>query len=127
MPETTLVYDDDCGFCTWWADFVDRRSDVRAVGFMDLTDDLQDRLPDDYEECAHLVTDETVYSCGAAMEQAFVRTDVPDELADLVEFARQFDDYRRLRESVYESIADNRETAGKVMSKTPPARRDDGD
>ncbi|GAA0679790.1 DCC1-like thiol-disulfide oxidoreductase family protein [Natronoarchaeum mannanilyticum] len=125
MTEATLVYDDDCGFCTWWAEFVDERSDVPIVGFADLTPELRDRLPEDYEECAHLVTDEKVYSCGAAMEEAIVRSDVPEELVDAIEFARQFEDYDRLREGVYRLIANNRETAGKVMSTTPPARRDD--
>jgi len=125
MTEATLVYDDDCGFCTWWAEFVDERSDVPIVGFTELTPELRDRLPEDYEDCAHLVTDEEVYSCGAAMEEAIVRSDVPEELVDAIEFGRQFEDYGRLREGVYRLIANNRSLAGKVMSKTPPARRDD--
>ncbi|WP_256390817.1 DCC1-like thiol-disulfide oxidoreductase family protein [Natronoarchaeum rubrum] len=127
MTEATLVYDDDCGFCTWWAEFVDDRSDLRIVGFADLTSELRDRLPEDYEECAHLVADGEVYSCGAAMEEAIVRSDVREELVDAIEFGRQFEDYGRVRERVYRLIADNRETAGKLMSTTPPARRDAGD
>ncbi len=27
-----LVYDDDCGFCTWWADFIEDRSDLESLG-----------------------------------------------------------------------------------------------
>jgi len=127
MTEATLVYDDDCGFCTWWAEFVDDRSELSIVGFADLTPELRDRLPENYEDCAHLVDDDEVYSCGAAMEEAIVRSDVRKELVDAIEFGRQFEDYGRLREGVYRLIADNRETAGKVMSKTPPARRDASD
>jgi predicted DCC family thiol-disulfide oxidoreductase YuxK len=41
-----LVFDDDCGFCTWWAEFVAARSDVRLVGFSELDPDLRALLPD---------------------------------------------------------------------------------
>ncbi|MDS0223211.1 DUF393 domain-containing protein [Haloarcula sp. S1AR25-5A] len=127
MSDATLVYDDDCGFCTWWADFIDERSDLEIVGFSELDEGLLERLPDDYESCSHLVTDEAVYSCGESIETALTYTDMGKPARPLVSFFGQFEDYERLRERAYRKVADNRSTWGKVMSKTPPARRDDSD
>lgn len=123
MTDATLVYDDDCGFCTWWAEFLAERSDVRVVGFSDLTPDLRAELPDEYENCSHFVTDDGVYSCGASIEEAFVRTDIGRDVGSLVEFLRNFEDYERLRERSYRRVADNRSLWGRLLSKTPPARR----
>ncbi|WP_135830572.1 DCC1-like thiol-disulfide oxidoreductase family protein [Halorussus halobius] len=125
MSDATLVYDDDCGFCTWWADFFAYRSDLRLVGFSDLSDDLRERLPDDYEECSHVVTDDEVYSCGQSLEEAFVRSDLGEDARPLVEFLRNFEDYRGLRERVYRTVADNRTEFGRIVWKTPPARESD--
>jgi predicted DCC family thiol-disulfide oxidoreductase YuxK len=125
--EATLVYDDDCGFCTWWADYFDERTALRIVGFSDLTDELRARLPDDYEDCSHLVTDDAVYSCGASIEEALTRTDVGGPVDDVVEFLRQFEDYERFRERGYRWVADNRDRWGRYLSKTPPARRGSDD
>lgn len=122
MSGPVLVYDDDCGFCTWWAEFLSRRSDLRIVGFGDLTPDLRERLPEDYEECSHLVTDEEVYSCGASIEEAFVRSDPSEAARPLVESLRRFDGYGTVREGGYRFVAGNRSLWGKVLSKTPPAR-----
>jgi predicted DCC family thiol-disulfide oxidoreductase YuxK len=121
MTTPTLVYDDDCEFCTWWADQLDRRSDLRVVGFSALSPELLDRLPDDYEECSHLVTDETVYSCGASIEEAVVRSDLGTDSRHVVEFLRRFEEYERLREHGYGWVADNRSLLGSVLSKTPSA------
>ncbi|MFB6156537.1 MAG: DCC1-like thiol-disulfide oxidoreductase family protein [Haloferacaceae archaeon] len=123
MSEATLVYDDDCGFCTWWADVFADRTDVRPVGFAELDDDLRERLPDDYETCVHLVTDDEVYSCGESVEQAFLRSDLGRDVRPLVRFLRHFDDYERFRERAYRYVADRRDTFGKLVSKTPPARK----
>jgi len=117
MSGDALVYDDDCGFCTWWADYFARRSDLDAVGFGELTDEQRDRLPEDFESCAHLLTDDAVYSCGAAAEEAFARADIPPGSRDLSRFLRQFDDYRRLRERLYREVADRRDVLGLFVSK----------
>jgi len=122
--DPTFVYDDDCGFCTWWADQFATRTDLRIVGFSELDESLRNRLPDDYEDCAHLVTADSVYSCGAAIEQALVRTEQTGDARPVVDFLRQFDDYERLRERAYRWAADRREKLGLVVSKTPPARRE---
>lgn len=117
MSRDAFVYDDDCGFCTWWAEFFAERTDLETVGFGELTDDQIERLPDDYESCAHLLTDEEVYSCGAAIEQAFVRADLPPGSEELVRFLGQFEDYERLRESLYREFADRRALWGQFLSK----------
>jgi predicted DCC family thiol-disulfide oxidoreductase YuxK len=114
--DTTLVYDDDCGFCTWWAELFADRTGFRTVGFSDLPPDLRDRLPEDYEACSHLVTDETVYSCGASVEEAVARSDLVPEARSTVDFLRAFDDYERLRERAYRWVADNRDLLGFVVS-----------
>ncbi|MFB6305033.1 MAG: DCC1-like thiol-disulfide oxidoreductase family protein [Haloferacaceae archaeon] len=125
MTGATLVYDDDCGFCTWWADLFEEHADVRLVGFSELSDDLLERLPDDYEECAHLVTDDEVYSCGECVERTILRSNLARDLRPLVDFLRNFEEYERFRERAYRWVADNRGTLGKFISKTPPARRGD--
>ncbi|MFH5801719.1 DCC1-like thiol-disulfide oxidoreductase family protein [Haladaptatus sp. CMAA 1911] len=121
MPDETLIYDDGCGFCTWWAEFFGDRSDIRIVGFSDLSKDERSRLPDDYEECAHLVTDGGRYSCGAAMEQTFVRSKFGTSVHPLVSFLRNFEEYSGIREDVYREIAERRDTLATVLSKEPAA------
>ena len=115
MTDPTLVYDDDCGFCTWWADFFAERSDIPLVGFSELGDypELRDRLPEDYEECSHLVTDDAVYSCGEAMEEAFLLTD--DDGTKLVRVARELPGYGRVRERAYRFFADHRNWFGPLV------------
>ena len=123
-----LVYDDDCRFCTWATTFVIRRSDVVPVplselrsGESPLADGERERLPDGYEECAQLLTDDAVYSCGEAMEQSFVVAGVLP--AELAEFLRKFGGYERLRETVYRLVSDNRDLVSTVIQREPPARR----
>jgi predicted DCC family thiol-disulfide oxidoreductase YuxK len=125
MTDATLVYDDDCGFCTWWAEYFADRSDIRVVGFEELTPELRARLPEEYHNCSHFVTDDSVYSCGASIEEAFVRTGLGGEARPVVEFLRNFEDYERLRERSYRRVADDRSRWGRLLSKTPPARRSD--
>jgi predicted DCC family thiol-disulfide oxidoreductase YuxK len=122
--EPTLVYDDDCGFCTWWAELFDARSSLRVVGFSELTPELRERLPEGYEECVHLVTDDAVYSCGEAVEEALARSE--PGLEPVVGFLRQFGDYERARERLYRWGADNRDLFGRFVSR-PPARDSGGE
>lgn len=112
-PPPTLVYDDDCGICTRAAQFVDRRAAIDIAGFSELTDDLRARLPVDYEECAHFVTDETTYSCGAAMERAYERTNLlPSQLFPLF---RRVPGYKFAREYVYRIVASNRPLISRLL------------
>ncbi len=112
-----LVYDDDCGFCTWAAEYADTHGKFELVGFSDLTPDQRARLPADFEECAHLLTDKRVYSCGAAMEETLARLDDPSRYAmaafrQLPESARS-----RIREPAYRWGANNRAWWGKLRSR----------
>ena len=122
METATLVYDDDCGFCSWVAAFVADRSEMGIVGFSELTEAERERLPEDYEECVHLLTDEGVYSCGEATEMALERAGVlPREIRT---FLNQFADYGRLRERLYREAADRRDVWGTFVTSDPPARRE---
>jgi len=120
MSADVLVYDDDCGFCTWWADYFAQRTNLEATGFGDLTGEQRERLPDGFESCVHLLTDDAVYSCGAAAERAFARADVPPGSDELARFLRQFEDYKRLRERLYRKVADRRDLWGLFVSKDQP-------
>jgi len=117
MSRDTFVYDDDCGFCTWWADFFAQRTDMEIVGFDELTDEQLELLPDDYEDCSHLLSDGEVYTCGAAIEQSFVRADLPPGSDELIRFLGNFEDYERFRERVYREFADRRGLWGQFVSK----------
>ena len=125
MNDAMLVYDDDCGFCTWWAEFFEERSDVPIVGFSALTPELRERLPNDYEGCSHLVTDGNVYSCGASIEEAFARSDIGSPARPVIEALRGVRAYGYVREWGYRRVASNRTLWGKLLSKTPPARETD--
>ncbi|MFB6073912.1 MAG: DCC1-like thiol-disulfide oxidoreductase family protein [Haloarculaceae archaeon] len=119
MAPPRLVYDDDCGFCTWATRVALHYGAFEAVGFSDLTPDQRARLPDDYERCAHLLTDDAVYSCGAAAERTLERM-VP-ALAPLFGVCRRSPTYVRFREWLYRLIADNRDLLGRIRSASPPA------
>ena len=111
-----LVYDDDCGFCTRSARFIRRHSGGSAidiVGFSDLTPEQRARLPVDFRDCAHLITDETVYSCGEAVEQAFARTKlVPIGLPRVLDTVPG---YPLVRERGYRLVADNRGRISRLL------------
>ncbi|EMA55304.1 MULTISPECIES: DCC1-like thiol-disulfide oxidoreductase family protein [Halococcus] len=116
-----LVYDDDCGFCTWWAEWAVLNGEFEPRGFSELSETERERLPEDWEECVHLLTDGTVYSCGAATEEVLTRTDtVPPEIFD---FLNGFADYEQRREDLYRTVADRRDLLGKVVSAEPPVGR----
>ena len=122
MPEhpPRVVFDDDCGFCTWCANFAARHGDVETVGFQQLTADQLARLPDRYENCTHFLTDDAVYSCGEAVERALVH-DFP-VLRFVFAVLRQVPGYAWLRERLYRLGADRRDWLGKIVRDDPPAR-----
>ncbi|MDZ7850345.1 MAG: DCC1-like thiol-disulfide oxidoreductase family protein [Halodesulfurarchaeum sp.] len=125
MTGPVLVYDDACGFCTWWADWVGAHAAIRVVGFSALTPEHRNRLPEHYERCVHLLADGRVYSCGEAVEAALVRLDfVPSMLRDPGSIRRS-PHYRRLREHGYRWVANNRDTLSKIVAKTPRAHESD--
>lgn len=107
-----LVYDDDCGVCTRAAVWLVERDGIDLIGYSEVGEDLVERLPKDWRRCAHLVTDDGVYSCGDAMERAFLRTD--HWATGPVGIARSVPGYPRLREFGYRVFADNRAIAGRL-------------
>jgi len=113
MALPRLVYDDDCSFCTAAAARLARHGDLVIVGFGELTPDLEARLPADYRECAHLVTDDAVYSCGDAVERAFALTS--PAVAGLVGVLRVVPGYPSLREVGYRWVANNRHLYGRLF------------
>jgi len=115
-----LVFDDDCGFCTWCAEYAAARGEFELVGFSDLSPDQLARLPDDYESCAHLLTQDRVYSCGEALEEAMARLETPARLSAVA--FRQLPGHESLRERGYRFVADNRVSFGKLARREPPAR-----
>lgn len=114
-----LVYDDQCGFCTWSTEFALRRGDFEPVGFSELTPDQLARIPEDYETSAHLLTDDGVYSGGEAVEQTLARIYPP--LDPVFDTLREVPGYARLREGMYQFGAERRGLLGKIRRSTPPA------
>jgi predicted DCC family thiol-disulfide oxidoreductase YuxK len=110
-----LVYDDGCGFCRWCAEYADTRGVFELVEFSDLTPDQRARLPDEYESCVHLLTDDRVFSCGAAVEEVLARLGPPERTA--VRLFRLLPDHDRLREPLYRAVADRRALFGRVRSR----------
>lgn len=113
MTRARMVYDDDCGFCTWCARQGVRFADVEAVAFSDVGPDQETRLPPDWRESAHLLTDDAVYSGGGAIEQVLARM---HPALDVV-FAglRRVPGYPWLRERLYHWAAAHRDWWGQVV------------
>lgn len=122
MGRARLVFDDECGFCTWSALTVaDHGADVELVGFSELSDADRERLPPDWERCAHLLVDGACYSCGEAMTRAYERSDLP--LARVFPYLRRVPGFGLVREAAYRVVANNRDWFGRnVASCRPPAR-----
>ncbi|QCJ47012.1 MULTISPECIES: thiol-disulfide oxidoreductase DCC family protein [Haloprofundus] len=116
MSAPRLVYDDDCGFCTWCAVVADRYGEFELIGFAELADDQLARLPADYENCAHLLTDETVYSCGAAAERVLAA--LHPVFDGVFSVLRRVPAYPSLRERLYRWAADRRAVWGRFVSRS---------
>lgn len=110
MDRPHLVYDDDCTFCTCSANFVVRHAPVKLVPFSAVDSELTDRLPAEWESCAHLLTAETTYSCGSAMTRAYELTDLPG--SGLFPVLRQIPGWATIRETGYRLLAAHRERLG---------------
>jgi predicted DCC family thiol-disulfide oxidoreductase YuxK len=120
MGRDRLVYDDDCGFCTYAALWVvERGADVELVAFSELSNADRERLPPDWERCAHLLTEEGRFSCGASMTRAYERTDGP--FARWLPYLRRVPGFAVVRELAYRVVAANRDWFGRhVGTRTPP-------
>lgn len=114
MATPRLVYDDDCGFCMYAVRWFLKLGDFEPVGFADLTPDQRARLPTEYEDCMHLLTDDAVYSCGEAVEQCLVRCGLAGRGA--AGLARLFPYWESIRERGYRFVADRRAIWGRFRS-----------
>lgn len=114
MATPRLVYDDDCGFCKWSVRWLLRFGEFDPVGFGEMTPDQRARLPEEYDQCMHLLTDDAVYSCGEAFEQALARTGRVG--GTLVWLGRCLPRWERLRERGYRWVADRRAVWGRYRA-----------
>lgn len=115
MARPLLVYDDDCGFCRFCVSHALELGEFEAVGFSAMDDGVRARLPDDYEECMHLVTDTRVYSCGEAVEQVAKRTGATGWWLTVA--AKGLPKYPEARENLYRWAADRRGLWGSFVRK----------
>ena len=115
-----IVYDDQCGFCTWSVEYAMAHGEFEPVGFSELTPDQRARLPEHYEDCAHLLTDDAVYSCGEAAEKTIELMEPASGF--LFGAFRRMPGYDRIRERIYRGFAHNRDALGKIRTSSPPAR-----
>ena len=114
MNTPRLVYDDDCGFCMYMIRWLLRFGEFDPVGFSELTPDQAARLPDEYDDCMHLLTDDAVYSCGSALEQCVRRFGTAGR--GVVRIARLLPFWGRVREYGYRFVADRRAVWGRFRS-----------
>lgn len=112
MAPPRLVYDDDCGFCTRAAEAVERVDGIELVPFSAVTGELLERLPPHWRDCAHLVTDDRVYSCGAAMEEAAVRAGLVPP--GLIHALRKVPGHDLALETGYGLVASHRPLVGRL-------------
>lgn len=110
-----LVYDDGCGFCRWCAEYADSRGVFELVEFSELTPDQRARLPNDYGACVHLLTDDAVFSCGAAVEETLARLGSTERT--VVRLFRLLPDHERRRERLYRAVAGHRASFGRFLSR----------
>lgn len=109
----TLVYDDDCGVCTRAARFIGRHGYYDIVGYSELTGEIRAQLPPEFEQCAHLVTDTEVYSCGEAMERAYEHTGLL--ASSLLPLCRRLPGYGFIRDRTYRVVAGNRPLISRLL------------
>lgn len=114
MATPRLVYDHDCGFCMWCVRWLLRFGDFDPVGFDELSPDQEARLPPDYENCMHLLTDERVYSCGKGFEQSLRQCGSGGSA--IIWIASKLPFWERIREGGYRFVADRRAIWGRYRS-----------
>ncbi len=122
MARPLIVYDDSCYFCTWVAERSLYYGPFEIVGISDvpdISDEQRERLPENYEECSQLITDEDVYSCGKAAEQTLMR--MFPILTVFFFILGQIPGYPAFREWLYHMVSENRPWIQKLIRSEPPA------
>ncbi len=114
MATPRLVYDDDCGFCKYCVRWMLRFGEFEPVGYEELTPDQKARLPDEYDNCMHLLTDGAVYSCGEGFEQSFARCGRGG--AAVMWVCKQIPFWEQIRERGYRFVADRRALWGRYRA-----------
>ena len=109
-----LIYDGDCGVCTRAVKWVEERAEIELRQFDDLTPEQIDLLPDGWRECAHFIHRDRIYSCGRAMEEAYLLTD--HWATGVLRSTRNLPGFGSLREVGYRRFADNRSLVGRYLS-----------
>mgnify|MGYP002760731503 CR=1 FL=1 len=114
MSAPILVYDDECGFCMYMIQWLLRFGEFNTVGYSELTVEQENRLPDEYDTCMHLLTADAVYSCGKALEQSVATFGVIAHTS--VQVVSQVPCWREIREYGYRFVADRRSIWGRYRS-----------
>lgn len=114
MAAPRLVYDDDCGFCMWCTRWALRFGEFEPVGFAELTPDQRARLPENWEDCMHLLTDDAVYSCGEGLEQTAAHCGLIGRT--VIRVLRKLPKWEAIRERGYRWVADRRAIWGRYAS-----------
>ena len=114
MADPRLVYDHDCGFCQWCVRWMLRFGSFTPVSYEELTPDQKARLPDEYDNCMHLLTDDAVYSCGEALEQVALRCGFV--LRTVFGLLSHLPRWERIRERGYRFVADRRALWGRYRA-----------
>lgn len=115
MDQAALLYDEDCGFCSWSVARVARRDRTGSIRMVPLQSEEADRLLGTLDlvakmASAHLVTsDGRIRSGGALVEPLFRRIRGGRPVAA---FARSMPG---TAETVYRLIARHRETLGRML------------
>ena len=117
-----IVYDDDCGFCTWSVEYALARGEFTVVGFSELTATQRDRLPDDYQRCSHLLTESGVHSCGAAAEVVLAQLSGSGGAVGRAFRLLPTGVRRAVREPLYRLAANNRDRPGSLVRRDPPSQ-----
>jgi predicted DCC family thiol-disulfide oxidoreductase YuxK len=124
MPQVTLLYDSDCGFCRWCLGKVlawDRRRSLRPVAIQsEEADRLLEGMPDEERLASwHLVAaDGTTRSAGAAFPPLFRLLPGARPLAALTSRAP------RATDRAYRWVAGNRSRWGKLVTAGAKRRAD---
>lgn len=113
MVRDIIVYDDDCGFCTDSVEFLASVSDrgYELVGFSDLGGELEGKLPEGYEECFHVVSGDSVFSCGVGVRYVLSGGDLGSVRYRLVSMPV----FKESIDGGYEFIAENRGLVSKLL------------
>ena len=120
MARPQLVYDDSCGFCTWATEFAVRYGPFEPISFSEVTVAQRERLPEEYDECAHVLTDEDVYSCGESVEVALAR--IFPVLMIVFPILQLLPGYKAARERLYHTISKHRYSLEIIANSEPPVQ-----